>query len=187
MPDKTKPTAGNRFGVTAVVFIAALLFFLVSFPYQWHAESAAAQRERPQLYANTVVKALREFRERRGGWPDKLRELSDARVWGTMDEVQLGEDGRNMVVSNYYYRYFPLPGDAVAVWAVPVGKYADLGSTHYLLAGRDCLRHWMGPPLKKEDAKLIVPYPTPAQFALLMMKEQVVEKQAEKKRGLFGL
>lgn len=186
MPDKTKPTSGSRFGITAVVFIASLIFFVASVPYKWSAESAEIERGKPQLYANSVIKALREFRERRGAWPDKLQDLSSAKVWNTIDDVQVGDDGRNMVVSNYYYRYFTLPGDAVGLWAVPVGKHVDLGSTHYLLVGRLDMRHWIGPPMKKEEARLIVSYPTPAQFALLLMKEQMVEKPQEKKRSMFS-
>jgi len=188
MPDKTKPSSGRRFGITAVVFIVSLIFFVPSVPYRWYAESAEFERDKPQLYANSVVKALREFRERRGSWPAKLQELSEAKVWSAMDDVEVGEDGRNMVVSNYYYRYFVLSGDAVGLWAVPLGKNVEMGSTHYMLVGRLDMRHWIGPPMKKEDAKLIVPYPTPAQFALLLLKEQrvAVERPVEKKRGIFG-
>lgn len=188
MPDNTKPTSGKKIGISAVYLIIALIVFIPSVPYQWFAESRAAEADKPKLYANTIVKAFREFRERRGVWPQNLQELSDAKVWSTIGDVQVGEDGRNMVVSNYYYRYFSLPGDAIGLWAVPVGKDVETGSTHYLLVGLLDMRHWIGPPLKKEDAKLIVPFPTPAQFAMLLLKEQlaVVEKPVVKKRGIFG-
>lgn len=186
MPDKTKPTAGSQYARTLIVFAVCAVFCGIAIVYRWRADAAEAARLRPDLAANSVVQALREYRKNQGGWPAKFQDLQAAGLWDAFDGAEVGEDGKYMVLSNYYYRYFPLPGDVVGVWCIPVGQYANKAGTHYLLVGRADLRHWMGPSLKREDAKLIVPYPTSEQFALLMLKEQKVEKPVERKKGLLG-
>lgn len=180
--NKGKPQGRFRYPLTSFVFIACLVFWLVSMPVQWHLASAREASERPDLWLNTFIRSLREYRERKAKWPDRLGDLEREGLWQLADGEEGGRDGRNLIYANYYYRYYLLPDDVVSVWAIPLGKYASEGRTHFVLLGRSKMRHWMGPALTSGDVKMVVSYPTDEQFGLLMMKEQDATKPVEGRR-----
>lgn len=183
MPDQVKPKGRFSYPFTTFTFIGCLVLFLISVPVQRRSAAAREEAKKPDLYLNSVVRALREYRKNRGRWPEKLDVLESEGVWELQAGAEVGAGGRSLQMANYYYRYFVLDGDAVSVWAVPVGDYAYLGSTNFVVVGQKQMRMWKGGPLRHEDAKLVVPYPSDEQFALLMMKEQKLEQAPAKKGG----
>jgi hypothetical protein len=175
MKERAKTTSGNKAKAKTIVLVVCLSFWIISIVFNFYITSAEEAKKKPDLGAKSFIKALREYRQRRGIWPQDLKGLNEAKIWSVTGTV-IGKDGHSIEAGNYYYRYYLLDGDAVSLWAVPLGEYSYLGATHYLLIGRTKMRHWMGPPLSsKEQVKWITPHPIPEQLERLGLKEQNTE------------
>jgi hypothetical protein len=76
-------------------------------------------------------KALRAHHQKAGKFPPSFVELALG-VWRNRQSLKLGEDGRSVSVANYYYIYSAIDSGACTLWAIPVNRRRDEGSTFFL-------------------------------------------------------
>lgn len=170
MADQVKPTGRTR--LTLVLFIIMLALWAVSCGHQAYAGFRQSEAERPRLAAASLIKALRQYRERRGNWPARLEELAQAGIWRYQEVTGFGVDGRSLARSNYYYLYAPVSPEVATLWAIPTGPQRAEGATHFVVVGRTTLRHWKGAPLELEEVRRIRSAPRGEELALLGLTEQ---------------
>jgi hypothetical protein len=75
-------------------------------------------------------------------------------------------------MNNYYYFYYLVDPRACTLWAIPINKRREEGSTFFLALTPEAARRWKGAPLGLEEIKRLPPIPEPLQLALLGLIEQ---------------
>ena len=134
----------------------------------------ASQQEKalqPKPAVDQIVKALRTYHHQAGRFPQTFVEL-EARVWRHNHAPNFGDDGRSLSMANYYYLYFAIDSGACTLWAIPINKRREEGSTFFLTLSPETVRRWKGAPLALDEIKRLPGIPEPAQLALLGLTEQ---------------
>lgn len=134
----------------------------------------AAQEERamlPRPAVDQIIKALRSYHHQVGRFPKSLTDL-EGRVWRHKRTPNFGEDGRSLSMANYYYIYNLIDGLTCTMWAIPINKRREEGSTLFVALSTETARRWKGAPLALDEIKRLPALPEPAQLALLGMTEQ---------------
>ena len=135
---------------------------------------AASQQEKawqPKPAVDQIVKALRTYHHQAGRFPQSFVEL-EARIWRHNHSPNFGDDGRSLSMANYYYLYYAVDSGACTLWAIPINKRREEGSTFFLTLSPETVRRWKGAPLALEEIKRLPALPEPAQLALLGLTEQ---------------
>ncbi|MGH9762800.1 MAG: hypothetical protein ACREDR_07205 [Blastocatellia bacterium] len=133
-----------------------------------------SQREKamlPRPAVDQIVKALRTYHHQVGRFPLNFTEL-EARVWKHKRQPSFGEDGRSLRFANYYYIYYPVDSSACTLWAIPINKRREEGTTFFLSVSPGAVRRWKGPPLVLDEIKRLPSLPNPAELAVLGLTEQ---------------
>jgi hypothetical protein len=86
-------------------------------------------------------------------------------------------------MTNYYYVYYAIDATACCLWAIPINKRREEGSTFFLALTPDAARKWKGAPLGLEEIKRLPPVPDPAQLAVLGLTEQAVVQLRSPRAG----
>jgi hypothetical protein len=157
--------------LTYVVLGFCLLALIASHLYGlW----AAAQEEKamlPRPAVDQIIKALRSYHHQVGKFPQSFAEL-EGRVWRHRRPPNFGEDGRSLSMANYYYIYYLIDEGTCTLWAIPINKRREEGSTFFLALSTETARRWKGAPLALDEIKRLPALPEPAQLALLGLTEQ---------------
>ena len=134
----------------------------------------ASQQEKallPRPAVDQIVKALRTYHHQVGRFPLNFSDL-ETRVWKHKHPPSFGEDGRSLTLANYYYIYYPVDSSACTLWAIPIDKRREEGSTFFLAISPETVRRWKGAPLALDEIKRLPALPNPAQLAVLGLTEQ---------------
>jgi hypothetical protein len=134
----------------------------------------ASQEEKamlPRPAVDQIIKALRSYHHQVGKFPQSFSEL-ESRVWRHRRTPNFGEDGRSLSMANYYYIYYLIDASTCTLWAIPINKRREEGSTFFLALSTETARRWKGAPLALGEIKRLPSVPEPAQLALLGLTEQ---------------
>ena len=93
-------------------------------------------------------------------------------MWKQGRAQSFGEDGRSLSMANYYYIYYAVDAGTCTLWAIPINKRREEGSTLFLALSTETVRRWKGAPLALAEIKQLPSVPTTGQLALLGMTEQ---------------
>ena len=134
----------------------------------------AAQQEKglqPRPAVDQIIKALRNYHHHAGRFPQSLVELK-ARSWRQSQTSNFSDDGRSFSMANYYYQYYAVDAGTCTLWAIPINRRREEGSTFFLALSPETARRWKGAPLALDEIKRLPSVPDPAQLALLGLTEQ---------------
>jgi hypothetical protein len=165
------PEQGTKFRFTFLMLAAAVVCVLCCYAYSLWLTSQEQNALLPRLAADQIIKALRSYHHQAGRFPENLVEL-EARVWKHSRPPEFGEDGRSVSVSNYYYIYYAVDATNCTLWAIPINKHREEGSTFFLALNTETIRRWKGAPLALAEIKQLPSVPTTGQLALLGLTEQ---------------
>src|SRR5262249_42086955 len=140
------PEQRTKFRFTFLMLGAAVVCLLGSYGYSLWLTSQEEKALLPKLAADQIIKALRNYHHQVGRFPDSLVEL-DTRVWKRNQPPEFGEDGRSVSISNYYYVYYAVDSGTSTLWAIPINKRREEGSTFFLVLNAETIRRWKGAPL----------------------------------------
>lgn len=124
---------------------------------------------RPAL--DHIVKALRAYHKQSARFPESFAQL-DSRIWRNSGQMNFGEDGRSLSLYNYYYIYFLVDSRTCTLWAIPINRRREEGSTFFLALSPETARRWKGAPLALSEIKQLPSLPSTAQLATLGLTEQ---------------
>lgn len=150
-----------------VAIVAAVGFYVYSL---W-----ATQRQRtaetPVEAFDVMIRDLRSFHKKRGGFPKNLRELEGV-VWEKKETREFSKDGSGLAHRNYHYLYSPIGHHHFGLWAIPMGRRREEAATWFLVITPESQRRWKGPALTPEDVKALNLNPSAHQLNLLGLIEQ---------------
>jgi len=162
-------TTGLRLSYILLAF--SLLAVVGSYLYGLWTTSQQEKSMLPRPAVDQIIKALRAYHNQAGRFPESFAQL-EGRVWRHSRPPNFGEDGRSLSMANYYYIYYPIDARACTLWAIPINKRREEGSTFFLALSAETARRWKGAPLALEEIKRLPSVPEPAQLALLGLTEQ---------------
>ena len=180
MPSAADAKTGFRFSyfILGVSIVGAV----GSYAYGLWVTSQQEKASLPRPAIDQIVKALRTYHHQVGRFPDTFVDLQ-TRVWRHKRLPPFGEDGHSLSMTNYYYVYYAIDDKACSLWAVPINKRREEGSTFFLALTADAARKWKGAPLGLEEIKRLPPLPDPAQLALLGLTEQSIAGRQPSRAG----
>jgi len=164
------PDASTRFRFSYLILGLCAAAALGSYIYKVWNSSQQEKALLPRLAADQIIKALRTYQHQIGKFPDNFIELEE-RVWKHAQAPKFYEEGRGISMHNYYYIYYLVEARVCALWAIPVNKRREEGSTYFLTISPEWVRRWKGAPLTLDEIKRLPDIPTPAQLALLGLTE----------------
>ena len=167
------PSAEGRTGFrfTFLVLGFSAVAAIGSYFYSLWTTSQQEKAMLPRPAVDQIVKALRTYHHQAGKFPQNFAEL-EARVWRHSHQPNFGEDGRSLSMSNYYYLYYAVDSGTCTLWAIPINKRREEGSTFFLTLSPETVRRWKGAPLALDEIKRLPAIPDPAELALLGLTEQ---------------
>ena len=157
--------------LTYILVGFCVLAVIGSYVYGLWATYREAKAMLPRPAVDQIIKALRTYHNQVGRFPETFAQL-EGRVWRHSRPPNFGEDGRSLSMANYYYIYYPIDAGACTLWAIPINKRREEGSTFFLALSAEAVRRWKGAPLALEEIKRLPSVPEPAQLALLGLTEQ---------------
>ncbi len=150
-----------------IALIAVAGFYIYSL---WASEKRRSA-EAPVEAFEVMVRDLRSFHKKRGGFPKDLKELEGV-VWEKKQDRKFSNDARGLTHRNYYYLYTPRGPHEFTLWAVPTGRQREEAATWFVTATPESQQRWKGPALTTEDVKTLDLHPSTQQLNLLGLIEQ---------------
>ena len=165
------PEGRTPFRFTFLVLGFSIVTVIGSYLYSLWTTSQREKAMLPRPAVDQIIKALRTYQHKTGRFPQSFVEL-ETRVWRHSHPPNFGEDGRSLSMANYYYLYYPVDPGTCTLWAIPINKRRDEGSTFFLALNTETVRRWKGAPLALDEIKRLPSVPEAAQLALLGLTEQ---------------
>lgn len=153
-----------------LVAISGLLLVGV-YIYSLWASDRQRKAERPVEAADVMVRDLRSFHKKRGGFPGSLKDLEGI-VWERKETRSYSNDERGLTHRNYHYLYTRINHHQFTLWAIPMGRQRDEASTWFLVVSPDSQSRWKGPALNTDDVKALSLHPSANQLTVLGLIEQ---------------
>jgi hypothetical protein len=153
-----------------LVAISGLLLVGV-YIYSLWASDRQRKAELPFEAADVMVRDLRSFHKKRGGFPGSLKELEGI-VWERKENRIYSNDERGLTHRNYHYLYTRMTHHEFALWAIPMGRQRDEAATWFLVVSPESQSRWKGPALDPEDVKALNLQPSANHLAVLGLVEQ---------------
>lgn len=153
-----------------LVSIAGLLLVGV-YIYSLWATDRQRKEDRPVEAADVMVRDIRSFHKKRGGFPAKLKDLEGI-VWERKETRSYSNDERGLTHRNYHYLYTRINDHEFTLWAIPIGRQRDEAATWFLIVAPDSQRRWKGPALNTDDVKALSLQPSANQLTVLGLIEQ---------------
>ena len=161
----------KRLKITLILLpIAAVTVVGVYISSLWASERQRTA-EAPVEAFDVMVRDLRSFHKKRGGFPKDLKELEGV-VWEKKEGREFSKGGSGLTHRNYHYLYTPISHHQFALWAIPVGRQREEAATWFLVIPPESQRRWKGPALTPEDVKALNLHPSAYQLNVLGLIEQ---------------
>lgn len=157
--------------ITLILMPIAVLVVVGVYIYSlWELERQRTA-EAPVEAFDVMVRDLRSFHKKRGGFPKDLKELEGV-VWEKKEDREFSKDGSGLTHQNYHYLYAPVSPHQFALWAIPMGRRREEAATWFLVITPGSQRRWKGPALTPEDLKGLELHPSAYQLNVLGLIEQ---------------
>lgn len=150
-----------------VAFVTLVGIYVYSL---WTSEKRRSA-EVPVVAFEVMVRDLRSFHKKRGGFPKDLKEMEGI-VWGKKETREFSNNGCGLIHGNYHYLYTPRGPHEFTLWAVPTGRQREEAATWFVTATPESQRRWKGPALMPNDIKSVDVYPSVQQLSVLGLIEQ---------------
>ncbi|MGD9560872.1 MAG: hypothetical protein AB7F88_00415 [Pyrinomonadaceae bacterium] len=161
----------KQFKITLILTPLAFVSVVGFYVYSLWASERQRMAEAPVEAFDVMIRDLRSFHKKRGGFPRDLKELEGV-VWERKEAREFSKDGSGLTHRNYHYIYAPIGHHEFTLWAVPVGRQRETAATWFLAAAPESQRRWKGPALTPEDITGLSLRPTANQLSVLGLIEQ---------------
>jgi hypothetical protein len=155
------PSAEGRTGFRFTFLVLGFSVVAAVGPYCYSLWAASQQEKAmlPRPAVDQIVKALRSYHHQAGKFPPTFSEL-ETRIWRHSRPPNFGEDGRSLSMSNYFYLYYAVDPSTCTLWAIPINKRREEGSTFFLALSPETVRRWKGAPLALAEINQLPSVPT---------------------------
>ena len=171
----------NRLKLSIVLAPLALFLVIGAYVYSlWSVERKKAS-DLPVEAVSMMMRDLLRFHEKRGGFPETLKNL-EVVVWEKKPR-DFSLEGRALTHRNYYYFYTRIADHQFTLWAIPIGEARDDAPTWFLAVTQDVCKRWKGAALPLEQINSVEPNPSVKQLAVFGLFEQQKVQLQDKKNG----
>lgn len=160
----------NRLKLTVVIASISLLLLAGAYIYSLWAADRKYNSDLPFDAAAAMMRDLLRYHEKRGSFPENLKQLEGA-VWEKKSR-EFDSTGRTLKHRNYYYFYTRASNHRSTLWAIPIGELREEGSTWFLLVTPEGNRRWKGPAIPLKQVDEIGPAPSLNELGVLGLTEQ---------------
>ncbi|MGH8498746.1 MAG: hypothetical protein ACRERV_08080 [Methylococcales bacterium] len=160
----------NRLKLSIVLAPLALFLVIGAYIYSLWSVERKKTNDLPVDGVSMMMRDLLRFHEKRGGFPNNLRNLEGV-VW-EKKERNFSIDDRALNHRNYYYFYSRVSDHQFTLWAIPAGKEREEAPSWYLVVTPDICRRWKGAALPYEQISHIDPNPSVKQLGSFGLIEQ---------------
>lgn len=157
--------------ISFVLVPMSVLLVVGVYIYSLWASDRQMKADLPVEAADVMMRDLRSFHKKRGGFPKDLKELEGV-VWEKKDGRNYTKDGRGLTHRNYHYFYTRLNHHRLTLWVIPVGPRRDEAPTIFLESTPKSSRKWKGPALGLEQIEKISLQPSGRLLMALGLNEQ---------------
>lgn len=161
----------SRLKTSLLLVPIALVIVIGAYVYSFWAAERRRTAEMPVEAADRMMRDALSFHEKRGRFPDDLKELEGV-VW---DKNQ----GRNYPIKyraishrNYFYLYTRIDPHHFTLWSIPMGNLREESPTGFMSVSIDGCRRWKGPALDPDFIRKLNVSPSLAQLGVLGLTEQ---------------
>ncbi|QYO65300.1 hypothetical protein [Leptolyngbya sp. 7M] len=160
----------NRLKLSLGLAPLALLLVIGVYIYSlWAAERQKAS-DIPVEAIGAMMRDLLSFHEKRGVFPETLKQLEGV-VWEKRTR-EFVSGNRALNHRNYYYLYTRVTNHRFTLWAIPMGRFREETSTWFLAGSPFACRRWKGAPIDLDDVSKLAATPSLGQLGLLGLVEQ---------------
>lgn len=157
--------------ITLILLPVAMVAVVGFYVYSLWASERQRTAETPVESFDVMIRDLRSFHKKRGGFPKDLRELEGV-VWEKKENREFSRDGAGLSHRNYHYLYTPISHHQFTLWAIPMGRQREEAATWFLVITPEFQRPWKGPALTPEDIRAIRLQPSANELSVLGLVEQ---------------
>lgn len=143
----------NGIKLSILVGAAAAAVLFGAYVYSLWAAEARKTREMPVESVAALVRDLRRYHEKRGGFPASLRALEGS-VWQPKPR-DITPDGIGLHSRGYFYLYGRTSEHSFTLWAVPTGANRDEAPTWFVSASPEAARRWKGGAVTSDQLALL--------------------------------
>lgn len=160
----------NRLKLSLVLMPLALLLVVATYIYSlWSMERKKAN-DLPVESVSMMMRDLLRFHEKRGGFPESLKQLEGV-VWEKKPRL-FASGYRSLNHRNYYYLYTRISHHQFTLWAIPVGKSREDAATWFLVVTPEKAQRWKGAALPLEQVGDIDSNPSINKLGIFGLIEQ---------------
>jgi hypothetical protein len=165
-------TGKFRFGFSYALLAVAVVTYMGVWAYASYAAEWKAKAEVPRIDpVLKLIKDLRLYQKINATFPSTFNNV-EATIWKHPHPPNFGNEGRSLVLTNYYYFYSWLTPTRCTLWAIPIGPQTEEANTYFLVLTPDDREKWKGPALKLKEAATISGTPTYTQLGIMGMIKQ---------------
>lgn len=157
--------------ITLILLPVAIVAVVGFYVYSLWATERQRTAETPVEAFDVMIRDLRSFHKKRGGFPKNLKELEGV-VWEKKEAREFSKDGSGLTHWNYHYLYSPISHHQFTLWAIPMGRQREEAATWFLVITPESQRRWKGPSLTPEDIRGIRLQPLANELSVLGLVEQ---------------
>jgi hypothetical protein len=157
--------------ISLILMPIAVLVVVGVYIYSLWASERQRTAETPVEALEVMMRDLRSFHKKRGGFPKVLKELEGV-IWEKKKYREFSKDGSGLTHRNYHYVYTPISSHQFTLWAIPMGRHREEAATWFLVITPEVQRRWKGPALTAEDVKGLDFHPSAIQLSILGLIEQ---------------
>lgn len=161
----------NRLKISLALFPLFAVVLIGAYVYSLWAGERRHSAEIPVEAASMMMRDLLAFYEKRGSFPNDLKQMEGV-VWEKKADREFSVENRALNHRNYLYLYTRLTPYEFTLWALPTGPSRNEAATWFLSGSHDQCRRWKGAALPLDSVRQIVTSPSSAQLGILGLTEQ---------------
>ncbi|MEP6849663.1 MAG: hypothetical protein ABI999_12470 [Acidobacteriota bacterium] len=161
----------NRLKISLALFPLFAVVLIGAYVYSLWAGERRHSAEIPVEAASMMMRDLLAFHEKRGGFPEDLKELEGI-VWDKNQNRNFSINYRAIGNRNYFYLYTRIDPHHFTLWSIPMGKFREESPTGFLSASTEGCRRWKGPALDADLVRKLDVNPSLGQLGVLGLTEQ---------------
>ena len=161
----------NRLKISLALFPLFAVVLIGAYVYSLWAGERQRSAEIPMEASSMMMRDLLAFHEKRGRFPDDLKQMEGV-IWEKKPDRVFSVEDRALSHRNYLYLYTRQTPHEFTLSALPTGPSRNDAATWFLSVSPDQCRRWKGAALPLDSVREIVTSPSSAQLGVLGLTEQ---------------
>jgi hypothetical protein len=161
----------NRLKISLALFPLFAVVLIGTYVYSLWAGERRHSADIPVEAVSMMMRDILTFHEKRGSFPDDLKQMEGV-VWEKKTDRVFSAENRALSHRNYLYLYTRQTPHEFTLWAIPTGPSRSEAPTSFLDVSPVQCRRWKGAALPLDSLRQLLTSPSNAQLGTLGLTEQ---------------